>query len=115
MSNLQTDGRIDPSAHDRRAFLKNTGAIALAASGLPLLSVEPAGAAPKIRPPETLVKILFDSMKPKQKKEVCFGWNHIEPNRGLLRTRLENNWKITKPSINSNFYTADQQNLIREI
>ena len=115
MSNLQTDREIYLSAHNRRSFLKKTGAVALAASGLPLLSVAPAGAAPDVRPPETLVKILFDSMKPKQKKEVCFDWNHIEPNRGLLRTRLENNWKITKPSIKSNFYTADQQHLIREI
>ncbi len=115
MTSSQTDRRIDRYAHDRRSFLKKTGIVALAASGLPLLSVNAVAAAPETRPPETLVKILFDSMKPKQKKEVCFDWNHIEPNRGLLRTRLENNWKITKPSIKSDFYTADQQHLIREI
>ncbi len=58
------------------------------------------------KPPETLVKFLYDSLKEKQRKEVCFDWNHIDKNRGLLRTRLENNWKITKPSIKSSFFTA---------
>ena len=115
MTNLHADRRSDRSARDRRSFLKHTGVVALAASGMPLLSGKSADAAPDIRPPETLVKILFDSMKAKQKKEVCFDWNHIGKNRGLLRTRLENNWKITKPSIKSSFYTADQQVLIREI
>ena len=42
-------------------------------------------------------------------------WNHMDPDRGLLRTRLENNWKITEPSIKSSFYTSDQQVLIREV
>ena len=65
--------------------------------------------------PETLVKVLYDSLAEKQRAQVCFDWNHLDKNRGLLRTRLENNWKITEPSIKSSFYTAEQQHLIREI
>lgn len=115
MTNHSTDRHFDHTAEPRRSFLKQTGALALAASGMPLLGTAPAVAAPNSRPPETLVKFLYDSLQEKQKKEVCFDWNYVDPKRGLLRTRLENNWKITKPSIKSDFYTADQQTLIREI
>ncbi|MCP3690586.1 MAG: DUF3500 domain-containing protein [Planctomycetaceae bacterium] len=65
--------------------------------------------------PESLVTVLYESLTDKQKKEVCFDWNHVDPKRGLLRTRLENNWKITKPSIKSNFYTKEQQALAHQI
>lgn len=34
---------------------------------------------------------------------------------GPLRTRVENNWRITKPIIKSPFFTRDQQALIRAI
>jgi hypothetical protein len=33
----------------------------------------------------------------------------------LLRTRISNNWHITNPTINSDFYNADQRQIIREI
>ena len=98
----------------RRRFLKTAGAFSLAASAAPLLASAPDAAAKK-KTPETLVKILFDSLKETQRAAVCFDWNHVDKRRGLLRTRLENNWKITRPSIKSSFYTADQQKLIREI
>ena len=115
MANQQLARRQpDLASKPRRDFLKQAGALALAASSLPLFPDELAAAANK-KTPETLVKILYDSLKEKQRKEVCFDWNHVDKNRGLLRTRLENNWKITKPSIKSSFYTADQQMLIREI
>jgi hypothetical protein len=97
------------SALPRRDFLQ-AGALALAAGCLPgqLLAEEK-------KPPETLVKVLYDSLKPEQRKEVCFAWDFVEKERGLLRTRIENNWKITKPSIKSSFFTADQQDVIRQI
>lgn len=108
-----------PSIRDsRRTFLKQTGALALASVGGPLFAAAPA--APQQpdssqKSPETLVKLLYDSFSEQQKKEVCFAWDYVEKKRGLLRTRLENNWKITKPSIKSNYYTADQQQLVRKI
>ena len=100
------------SALGRREFLKySASALALASGGLALSGL----LANERKTPETLVKVLYDSMNEKQKKAVCFDWDYIEPKRGLLRTRLENNWTITKPSINSSFYTGDQKALMREI
>jgi Protein of unknown function (DUF3500) len=101
-----------PSATDRRAFLKQAGAVALAAAGSPLLGAVPTA---PTKTPETLVKLLYDSLNDQQKSMVCFPWNHVDKTRGLLRTRLENNWRITDPLIKGTFYTADQQDLIRKI
>ena len=100
----------------RRDFLKQAGGLALATSTLPALATPSLMAAPAPRKtPESLVTVLYKSLTDKQKKEVCFDWNHVDPKRGLLRTRLENNWKITKPSIKSNFYTKEQQDLAHQI
>ena len=103
---------VTPQA--RRDFLKQAAAFALTASGVPLLSAASA-VPPSEKIPETLVSILFETLTPQQKNEVCFEWNHMAGDQGLLRTRLENNWKITEPSINSVFYTTEQQQLIRSI
>ena len=65
--------------------------------------------------PETVVKLLYDSLKPEQRKEVCFGWDHVDSKRGLLRSHISNNWHITKPTINSEFFTAEQRKIVREV
>jgi hypothetical protein len=99
---------------DRRAFLRSTAAMAALAG----LSRPASLFSETVSPPassESIVKVLFESLQPAQRKEVCFAWDYVEPKRGLLRTRLENNWKITKPSIKSDFYTKDQQAMIRAI
>ena len=103
----------DHFSSDRRAFLQQAGVLALAAVGTPLLRAEPVPAAQKT--PESLVKLLYESFSEKQKKDVCFTWDYLDKRRGLLRTRLENNWKITSPSIKSDYYTSDQQALIRKV
>jgi hypothetical protein len=92
--------------------LKATGAAAVVAAtpGLLLAEDKPAG-----NPPETLVKQLFDSLNDAQRKEVCFGWDYQDPQRGLLRARISNNWQITKPHNKSDFFTADQQAIARGI
>ncbi len=92
---------------DRRGFLKTS----TAALALPAL----AHAGIAIDPPETLVKTLYDSLTDRQKKEIVFPWDHQDPRRGLLRCYLSNNWRITKPAIRSDFFTAAQQKMIREI
>ncbi len=61
------------------------------------------------------MKLLFDSLNPGQRKAMCFAWDHVDEKRGLLRTRIANNWRITKPIVASDFYTGDQQALIRGI
>jgi hypothetical protein len=57
---------------------------------------------------ETLVTTLFKSLKAEQKKAVCFPFN--DP----LRSKVDNNWMITDKKI-SEFFTKDQQAMIREI
>ena len=104
--------QIISASLDRRHFLKTTGVAALATAAVPAMAK---AAKEKKSTPESLVEVLYKTMSDKQKKEVCFDWDHVDKKRGLLRTRLENNWKITKPSIKSSFYTAEQQSLIRLI
>jgi len=108
-----TDGNLD-----RRDFLRTVGVTAAAAStvGLPLFATARAVAAPsKNSPAETAVKALYDTLNDEQKKVVCFDWDYVDPDRGLLRTRVSNNWQITKPHILSNFYTKQQQTIIHDI
>ena len=98
----------------RRVFLKSSaaaGATAAAlASGVPLSLL----ADEKKSTPESLVKVLYESLSPGQKEKICFGWNYKD-GRGLLRTRTANNWNITDPAVKSDFYNKDQQHLVRKI
>ncbi len=104
----------------RRGFLKTAGAATLLAGAGTSLAATAAKAAPVSVPAanassESLVKILFDSLTAEQRKQVCFGWDYQAAKLGLLRTRVSANWHVTKPVIDSEFYTADQQHLIRDI
>jgi hypothetical protein len=65
--------------------------------------------------PESAVKRLYGSLTDQQRQAVAFDWEHVDPSRGLLRTRVAANWRITKPPIKSDFYTPEQQSLIREV
>ncbi|MEX2559424.1 MAG: DUF3500 domain-containing protein [Pirellulales bacterium] len=96
---------------NRRVFLKVAGATALAAGGLPSIASAAAGAGK----PESVVKVLYESLSEEQRGKICFAWDHQHPQNGLLRTRVANNWHITEPDIGSSFYTADQQAMIRDI
>ncbi|MEM7394852.1 MAG: twin-arginine translocation signal domain-containing protein, partial [Verrucomicrobiota bacterium] len=96
---------------NRREFMQRVGATtAVAAAGVPLI-----GQACPVKTPETTVKLLYDSLTDRQKQQICFDWNHIDNKRGLLRTRIQNNWRITPHAINGKFYTSDQRAMIREI
>ncbi len=101
----------------RREFLRVVGggaaaaAIVGAAPGLLLADDQPKDA----KTPETLVKQLYDSLNERQRKEVCFDWDYQDPVRGRLRTRISNNWHITKPVVYSEYYTGNQQEMVRAI
>ena len=99
---------------NRRDFLRATGAAALAAGALPTwaLADEPAAAASQ---PETVVKLLYDSCSPEQRQAMCHEWDYVDPDRGLLRSRVENNWHINAHEINGEFYSDDQRAMIRHI
>ena len=112
----------------RREFMKAAGVTALAAGAIALptavvRAAEAAGSAADATAglkaakgtPETLVKTLYKSLSPEQKKAIAFDWDYIDKDRGLLRTRVSNNWNITKPIISSDFYTQDQQDMVRGI
>ncbi len=100
---------------ERRRFLATAlgAGVALAAGAGPLSRIARADGTGKV--PETTVKALYDSLTDAQRKEVCFDWDFTDPKRGLLRTRVSNNWHITKPVINSDFFTKPQQLLVRDI
>src|SRR5262245_16334252 len=103
---------------DRRDFFKSAAvtAAAVATAGTSLWAVPKVTAAPTMSSaPETLVKVLYEKLNDAQKKEVCFPWDHMDPQRGLLRTRVANNWHITKPAIDSDFFTKDQKAVIFDI
>jgi len=102
---------------NRREFLRTVGVTAAASTvGLPLFATAREAIAPsKSSPAETAVKALYDTLTDEQKKVVCFDWDYVDPERGLLRTRVSNNWQITKPHIRSNFYTKQQQIIIHDI
>ena len=102
-----------PEGVSRRMFLKTASVAGAAAvtAGPSLLAAE----AKEVRQPESVVKVLYETLRDKQKGLICHGWDYTEDARGLLRTRVANNWHINKYVINSSFYTKEQQHLIREV
>jgi hypothetical protein len=103
----------------RRKFLHNAGlagAAAVAAGAIPAWShaADSASAGAAAGAPESVVKQLYESLSDQQKGKVCFDWDFVDK-RGLLRTRVENNWHVTQPNVNGDFYTKDQQAMIRQI
>jgi hypothetical protein len=112
-TNSSSDKPQHSSQWDRRRFIHATSTAAALAGSLGTRHLS--ASQETIRAPETLVKLLYDSLSPRQKEVVCFNWQHTTKDQGLLRTRVANNWKITKPTILSDFYTRDQQALVRDI
>ncbi len=100
---------------NRRQFLRTTASgIAVVGSGA-LFNVSEAAKKATSSAPESTVKHLFASLSEEQKKVVAFDWDYQKKGHGLLRTHVNNNWNITNPDINSKFFTADQQEMIRTI
>lgn len=99
------------SSLDRRHFLQSGAALIAAGTLAGSLPAETSSGST----PESIVKHLYDSLTPGQREKICFAWDHIDKERGLLRTRVANNWQVTEPSVNEDFYSADQQRMIRDI
>jgi len=85
---------------------------AAAAIRSPLVSAADVAAADSA---ETLAGRLHASLSPSQRAEVCFPWDYVHPKFGLLRTRVGNNWNATAPAVKGDFFSKDQQQLVREI
>ncbi|MBI1373678.1 MAG: DUF3500 domain-containing protein [Phycisphaera sp.] len=110
----------DGSERDPVVSIGRRDAIRTVAAGVTSALLAPsalmAAATPAvIRTSESIVKVLYDSLSETQRQTVCFDWDHMDKANGLLRTHISNNWTITKPHVKSEFYTADQQQMIREI
>src|SRR5689334_17129560 len=92
---------------NRRRFLKTSAVAAAALGGISALpnwavakdAAEASSTAAKSAP-ESLVKVLYETLTPKQKEDLCFEWDHQDKKRGLLRTFVANNWQITQHSLN---------------
>jgi hypothetical protein len=101
-------------AVSRREFVKTLGTAALAASA-PLIGArkalagapaDTAGPTPTA-PAETAVARFYATLKPEQKKVICFPFDHP------LRSAVRNNWAIVKPTISA--MSKEQQALCKEI
>ena len=57
---------------------------------------------------ETLVTTLYKSLTDEQRKAICMPFDHE------LRSKVDNNWHITKQRL-AKFFTADQQQMVKEI
>lgn len=95
---------------NRRIFLESTAAVAAAITAGPLV-----GAETPTSSDESVVGQLYATLSDEQQQDVCFDWDHIDPKRGLLRTRVANNWNITNREINGDFYSDQQRDLIRQV
>jgi hypothetical protein len=101
----------DSTGITRRSFLKTTvTSLAAASAGtLPsLASQESKVTEPTKATSETLVATLYQSLTETQKQGVVFPFDHP------LRSKVDNNWHITKQRVGKDF-TPDQQAMIREI
>ena len=116
MSHIRVCSDCEGALHvSRRDFLKTAGTAAVLAAGAAPLAARAAVNIEKDASPESVAKLLYESLNDAQRKEMCFAWDYMDPKRGLLRTRVANNWNITEPAIGSDFYTSDQQAMIRHI
>ncbi|MBO94855.1 MAG: hypothetical protein CMI32_08170 [Opitutales bacterium] len=105
----------DQSSHhplSRRNFVTTaaSGAV-LASAGSLMLDPKTALAkakASKESSSETLSATLYKSLNDKQREAVCFPFDHP------LRSKVDNNWHITKPRLGADF-DKDQQAMVREI
>jgi hypothetical protein len=94
---------------NRRDFVKGVTASAAVIGTSSLLNAQLFAGPKDDNAAETTAGKLYNSLSDEQKKVVCFEWDN------KLRTKLNANWKITRPGVGDDFYTADQQKLIDTI
>ena len=101
------DGMGEIPITSRRGFLKMAG-------GAAALSSVPAIGAVNMTP-ESTVKVFYESLTPDQRRVMCYDWNYESEKYGLVRSFVANNWRVSPAIINSDFYTADQRAMVRDI
>ena len=111
MSENHRDVCVDCGAGlDRRKFLGLVGgaAVGLSASGLVVPRASWGAPTPKSAA-ETDVTRLYATLSESQKAAICLPFDDAK------RTRISANWQITKPTIGSSFFSAEQRTLIDSI
>lgn len=96
------------TAFDRRTFVRAVGGAAVLGAISGGWHVASAAPSPKSAA-ESAVARFYASLSADQKKQVAFDFNHE------LRSKINANWHITKPTIGDKFYTDDQRKIIDEI
>ncbi|NBW97159.1 MAG: DUF3500 domain-containing protein [Planctomycetia bacterium] len=102
----------------RSSSLSRRGLLAATAAAVPALVAggpRPVRGSETAASAETLAQALHASLTASQREAICFPWDYRHPKFGLLRTRVANNWNATKPAVKSDFFTADQQRMVRDI
>lgn len=96
---------------DRREFLRAVGGTAAAAAaGVMLGNASSVAAAPTpTSAAETIVGEFYKTLTESQRGVIAFPFEHE------LRSRVNANWHVTKPTIDSDFFTVEQKQLVREI
>jgi hypothetical protein len=96
---------------DRRSFIRTVGGAALAGAAAPVLFggriVQGAPTAKSTA--ETAVVRFYDSLSAAQKQMIVFPFDHD------LRTKINANWLVTKQTLESDFYSDQQRELVNEI
>ena len=95
---------------DRRKFLRTAAAAAL--SGSVLGTTSPSDAAPD-SDADKAVRTFYESLNDKQKKAMCFAWDHKGPSGLPLRLHVTNNWAVSNTTVAS--LTKDQQALVGDV
>ena len=99
------------SSLNRRSFLSAAAGVAAAGLVAPgLLGMRGVHAAPSAKSAaETAAAKFYATLSAEQKSTIGFEFNNE------LRSRINANWHVTKPTIGSKFYTDEQRGLIKEI
>lgn len=97
---------------DRRTFIKGASASVAATAAIGTVGFAEAA---KATSAESLVGRLYGTLSDQQRKQICFDWGHQDKKRGLLRTFVANNWNITKPEINDDFYNDEQRDMVTKV
>jgi hypothetical protein len=97
------------SSIDRRTFIRAVGGAALVSAAMPMIGSDVLAAPTPQSTAETAVGRFYTSLSDEQKKVLVFPFDHE------LRKRISANWHITKPTVESSFFTKEQQKLVDDI
>lgn len=92
----------------RRKFVQTTATAVAAGSVLGAGSLASAAPTPKSHA-ETVVTEFYKTLSAKQKKAICFKFDH--PKRKIINA----NWRVTKPQIEDDFFSNEQRELLKKI